>query len=1341
MKVVVPRSVTVAASAQGRDDEAYLQNQLGPRPLHEFRQRAAWVLLGEPGAGKSQALRYEAQAVGGKYLRLSQFIHDDPAPDWHGCPLFLDGLDEIRAGGSSGSLLAQLRRRLNTLGNPPFRLACRAADWRGASDSGELEGIHQEKILALQLEPLRPEDIAQLLAENHGVSDPADFMGKAESLGFSELLGNPYTLGLLAKAFAAGGTWPGSRRQTFELACFELVKEPNREHRDAQRASPLAPEALVQAAGQLCAVLLLSGKTGLALDMDAATEDFLPLTSFNPPDLSHARQALDTCLFVPEGEERLVPNHRSVAEFLGARWLGQQVDRHGLPLGRLLNLLLGKDGKTVAGLRGLYGWLAALCVGARRALVQADPLTVAVYGDAAELTPEDKKTVFEGLRQEASYTGFRRDGLRHHEFSGLVSPELAPYFLQLLKEAGREDSEQAFVDCVLEALGGAAPIPGLKDALRTTLDDPSWWPRVHSSALVAWLKQAPEPEAVLALLKAVAEGRVVDEDEELLGLLLAHAYPSLMGPEELFAYFRSPKNPRLIGQCRYFWERTLADVAPTAQLPALMAHLPQIGDSAGYEEQDRFCTMAGALLARALESFGCSVSGSVLRAWLRLGQEHEHYWEDRNWYREASAWLSRHPEQYKAVLKSNLDHWWAAGIADKTYLDAMSGLSGVEVPGDLGRWCVEQAGCSAIETLSRAYIQLAARCLLQPSGNEGLALEALEAWASESPGRDIFKTELLSSNLEMNDWRPRSLKRKETAERKKAEATAEITPLLGAITSGAANPSLLDYLACAWVRNDKQTPEEYLARQYANSATLYPAALSGIKACLGRKDIPSAGQIFELVANGSRYFLSTPVQVGATLLWNENPGAVMALPEATLASLLAFHLTWPMGKEPPWLEYLLALKPGLVAELMKAYVAINHKHKNTSFHIPSALADDPRYEAVARLIVPEMLATFPLRPNSQRLNDLHTLLLTALRYRLPGLEMTLRAKVEAKSVDVAAKIYWLGAGLLLNPEAWEEALWQFIGASSQRARHLAHFLRGQYWRRGMLSMELTAKSLGALIELLAPHAVLDWGRMNDGAVTEAVNLGDQVRGFITQLGNLASDLAADEIRRLQGVSGLAKLKHYLAAAFHDLRLKQREREFRYLTVNQVAEVLSNQAPSCAADMAALILDALDDIARELHAENDDGFRHFWNVEKKLPSGRRDENLCRDEVLERLRSRLQLQGVTCQPEVDQPNDKRADIGTYYRNEFFIPIEIKCDDNPSLWTGLKSQLMGQYTLGQRSQGHGIYLVLWFGGSQLPPVRDGGRQVTSPQDLQARLTGILSPEEQARISVRVWDVSWPK
>ena len=89
--------------------------------------------IAEPGAGKTTAFKTEAASRGGTYVTVRAFQTFDDRPQWHDTMLFLDGLDESRAGTEDGRTpLDDIRNRLDHLERPRFRLSCRWADWMAA---------------------------------------------------------------------------------------------------------------------------------------------------------------------------------------------------------------------------------------------------------------------------------------------------------------------------------------------------------------------------------------------------------------------------------------------------------------------------------------------------------------------------------------------------------------------------------------------------------------------------------------------------------------------------------------------------------------------------------------------------------------------------------------------------------------------------------------------------------------------------------------------------------------------------------------------------------------------------------------------------------------------------------------------------------------------------------------------------------------------------------------------------------------------------------------------------------------------------------------------------------
>lgn len=1329
------------------------EKSLPENPIHqmeELRDQAAWVLLGEPGAGKSEAFGMEARATGALCISIAKFLSDDPDPKWAGITLFLDGLDETRASGGDRSTLLKVRAHLRKLGNPKFRIACRAADWFGSTDSQAVSDASPDGCLAIfALEPLSDTEIKEILRKNHAVADPDDFVEQASNRGIDGLLNNPQTLRLLAEAIR-DGQWPNTRQETFELACRKLADEDSKVHRDQRRAQAIPVERVLAAAGQLCAVLLLSDKSGLALDAENADQYFPCIDDFGPEDLALARLAAGRKLFRPstDGEERVVPSHRSIAEYLAAKWLAEQIDQRGLPLGRVLNLFLGRDDRTTAGLRGLYGWLALHCQAARQRLIEADPLTVIVYGDVKPMSLEDKRKLLSGLRQEArQHVAFRWEIPSATPFGALADPGLADEFSVALSTSERDDASQAYADCVLDILGEGEPIAELAMTIKAVVVDSSWWPRVRREALENWLKLMPPPKEAIALLDAINDHRLDDADDELTGQLLRYLYPANIGAERLLRYLHAPKERNLIGGFSMFFSYELPQIAPASHLPILLDQLAERTDLA-FSDEVEFSfdcrRMLGGLVSRGIEIHGDLISDECLYRWLGIGADK--YGETRREKEHLQAiaqWLKDRPERYKAVLALCYKHCEGSEHVRSCIYTQEYRLQGATLPDDLGLWHLEQASSVTNDELAYIHAGEALYALNSQRACAGLSLKNINVWAKNNPERKSWLHSML--HPETPEWQREDEARTQARKLKHAEQKRQrcinLSKHLPAIRDGYAASGILHELAGVWMDHytdtHGKTPLERFDSYCENGPEILDAAESGFFHCPERTDLPSITEIIDLSTKGREHYIRKPCLIGMELRWQKGATFVDELGDDSLRRMFAFRLTYGADNTPEWFTHFVEGRPALLAEVLTEYAVTTLKARRDFISGIYPLANDPIYSSVARLAVPAILAAFPVRARSPQLSQLDYLLKAALRYSTDQLARLIENKLAAKGMDAAQRVYWLTTAMLLDPPRYESELWKYIGKSWTRANHLCAFISDRF--TGLSSdYVLSAGTLGKLIELLSPHA--EFERMS-GIVTATMQRGENIRAMVTRLGASASGDAEREIERLLALPALRKLKFTLESARHQLKLKQRETAFRFPLMASVAQILANRAPANSADLAAMALDYLDEIAYEIRNDNNDGIGDFWNIENKKNTGKRDENSCRNVLLSRLRDHFSFAGIQCEPEKDYSNDKRADICLSYRNEFELPIEIKRDDNRSLWTALRSQLMAQYAILPKASGFGIYLVLWFGQGDLPPAKDGGKKPVSAQELQARLEAQLDPEERRCVFVRVLDVSWPK
>ncbi|KAB0331010.1 DNA repair protein RadA [Janthinobacterium sp. PLB04] len=96
--------------------------------IGSLRERQCYVLLGEPGSGKSTVLMQEAYATAGVCMTVRDFLVTPPTfPD---TAVYLDALDEYRSDGSSTDRVCTLAAAMVSAKIARWRLSCRAEDWR-----------------------------------------------------------------------------------------------------------------------------------------------------------------------------------------------------------------------------------------------------------------------------------------------------------------------------------------------------------------------------------------------------------------------------------------------------------------------------------------------------------------------------------------------------------------------------------------------------------------------------------------------------------------------------------------------------------------------------------------------------------------------------------------------------------------------------------------------------------------------------------------------------------------------------------------------------------------------------------------------------------------------------------------------------------------------------------------------------------------------------------------------------------------------------------------------------------------------------------------------------------
>ena len=855
MSHIVPRTCTTVPS-----DGAQQRKEARSRPLADFRSAPAYVLLGDPGSGKSTSFEAERDALGDEACLVTArdflALNLDTHPEWHGRTLFIDGLDEVRAGGGDARTpFDALRGRLDALGRPRFRLSCREADWLGTNDRNNLARVSRDAgLTVLRLDPLTNENVEEILDARSGIEDAPSFIVTAREKGVAGFLDNPQSLTMLADVVTSGGGWPEGRLQLFEQACRLALREQNEEHRVAGTVSGAVatPEDdLLDAAGRLCAVLLVSGAAGCATVPDREDADHPELGRCTPEYRGHCRQAVSTNLFEAVAEGRFRPIHRHVAEFLAGRYLARLIDgegqggrrgRCGVPTRRVVALMSGHDGGVVTEHRGLSAWLAALCRPARNEFIERDPIGVGLYGDIGEFSVREKHDLLAALERVSSRNlGFGSSAA----FASLATSAMRPAIEEILRDAAREPEHQSFVGIVLDVLCHGSNLPELADTLHALARDSTWSPDVNALALEAFLEHCPDGEKKTDRLKTLLvdahAGRIPDPLEEMRGILLSRLYPRHVAPAEVWSYLVAPEGPARFGSYWSFWTHQIPDESSDEEVLDLLDGLRRksLNVRSALESRHNARETPTRLLARALHSRGDVTGTRRLYEWLRAGvlAVHDGAWEHYHSVRDIRRWLEHRPDVQKAVLMEGLRDCAASGDFRRQAFQLRNCLYGARRMSDFGLWCLKQAVSKADTSLTVAEYLLweAFQAHNDGQGNEGLSLDVLMA--------HVRQNQKLSPG-----WQ--RMVRSRTEQQREDEWLAHVRCRAIELTENRAEAALLFRMARAYFGNFVDFRAEDGPRSVQNllrgDALLTRAVLEGLRGTIDRPELPDVGEILDL---------------------------------------------------------------------------------------------------------------------------------------------------------------------------------------------------------------------------------------------------------------------------------------------------------------------------------------------------------------------------------------------------------------------------------------------------------------------------------------------------------------
>lgn len=1372
MKYFVERTCTVVRERENEPDratESLLAQEPDSRPLESFRDKPAYVLLGSPGSGKTEAFKHEAKKDGVEPITARDFLTFDPDPACQDHTLYIDGLDETRAGSADGRTpFDGIRARLQALGCPRFRLSCREADWFGANDRGRLRAVAPNgDVRVLRLDPLSDQGIHDLLDRNLGHEDPPGFVESARQRGIDGLLGNPLNLKMLAAA-VDDEEWPRTKSETFDMACRKLVSEANPEHQIAWRGTADST-ALLDAAGDLCAVLLLAGKAGVTLPGTAPDANHPRLEDVPRGGRELLRRVVGTSLFTLSGEGRLVPAHRQLAEFLAARWIADLIDE-GLPVRRALSLMTGFDGGIISEFRGLAAWLAAQSKVARAEVIERDPVGTVLHGDVQDFSTLEKRLVLQTLNVETDRNPWLvgSTGL-DSPLGGLARPELEDDFLQALTDPARNEAHESFVLLILQAVRAGAPMPGLAEPLMAIVRDASWWMTLRCAALEAYLRARQDDPAVAGVLRRLLDdvytGAVATRNDDLLGTLLTELYPDDLPVADLIGYLREPARRNLWTRYGVFWTDDLREKSTIGQmiqlLDLLKGPMERVRSESGGSPRsiDLVVRPPVVLLRHLLEHSPESVSREQLSHWLDfagwLGRELRYSYGDvigdAEFFR---IWLGENPGAQKAIIENGV----RTCPKDRRFRVCMyhvtRSLFEANPPPDYGVWCADRALAESNDEVADWFVWEAAGFVHKAKVQE---LDHRAEVAGRLRG-DVRLTERFEGRLAVLEHERRFDEEPDNTRRaERSPNDGRFDDLRGWVKANAAvlhgnecRPDALHELATAYLNGFSdvrgETPEERLRFLLGPDDDLLGAAMAGLRGTIHRKDLPTWTEVLELAAEGRSHYLAYPFIVGLEEVSRTTDGGDFRLSDLQIRLALAVHFAVPRrrhldGSEGPprWLRHCLACAPDTVAEVWARCARAQLRKGETWLEDSHRLARQPEYAQLAKVASVSLLKAFPVRCTAGQLPILRSLLEAATSHgsKTQFLEL-IATKLAYRSMNPGQRVYWLTAGFFVRSETYGDRLESYVSGNSRRIQRFVEMLNAI---PSALVVLWDATVLERLIRLIGPYSVAPPTTGRVYSVTWTIQADRTLHVIIDRLAEDTSDAAGKALESLAADDRLVTWRSKLLDRLHRQKSVRREAAYAHPRLEQVAEVLDNGRPTNAGDLAALTNDLLIQSARKIRDGATSDWRQYWNVDGyNRPKTPKPEDACRDALLSALEQALAPLEVEATAEGRYADDKRSDIRLSVPG-YNVPIEIKRSCHDDWWSAIKTQLIAKYTRDPGSDGYGIYLVFWFGEVEgCRPKPASGRKPKSPDALQQALLDSLSDSERRKISVCVIDVSTP-
>lgn len=1300
------------------------------------------VLLGEPGAGKTYLFKNASQHENGNFTTARNFtIYADKS--YTNKPVYIDALDEKRSRSEQPDSIGEIIRHIKQINPSKVRLSCRVADWLGETDLEIFKPYFEANggYCVVVLEALTEGEIDQILSGKN-IDNPLEFREQAYNKGVSALLNNPQTLIMLADS-VKNGQWPKTKKELYENATELLLTE----HNDKHKRKPLADftsSQLKDAAGAACAVLLIADVKGISLLKGRHSYAEIPY-----PDSEAVLAALTRQAFVTIDQEQVNYSHRTIAEYLAACWLVKSI-REGLPVSRVCSWLC-VDSYPAPELRGLYAWLVQLLPEHADALMAGDPYGVLVLGDVSCLSLSGRKSLLNALvKLSEKDPWFRAQDWTSEPLGALSVPEMADEFKAILS---REPRQFHLRSVVLNAISYGEQQPELKDELLQIFCDDN---ATYSERCLAFLALTHAvPDGKKFIVQATKEFQISTDNLRLKGEVMARIYKGHYNVEDIAQLISDHVNHHdlKIYSIEGLW--SLGFDLPLQELPELLDRLTQI-DSDKYGQNSDVLHFIYEILKRVLLSKD-GIDANRLWLWLsklKFSPGYIRRSKDviRDWFVENQQYVKT---LFDIALRehNDLTNIWGFWHDFQEIISYEFDIE--QIINSTFSLIAEKEFCNEKEQF---IFELALNLTVWRTTNLARFNLLFDYGFSHPELADVL---LRSCQSDVPDWRWKSISQKITNKKKQQDAQqktlSDFEQALDLIRTGQ-HLGWLAWLADVYFARFTDVdrtlePEKRLEQQLGEQNV--GVALEGLQAVLNRDDLPTPLEIANLYSQNKYQHWWYSILAGMSECWSKQDDLTI-YSEQVLKAALALNLLFPsfyrtegnniQQIEPDWQQALFQHKPELVQAVYLEIIEILLKTKKEYVQGIRDLCQHLQLTNNRAEIVLRLLTNYPNAPSQ----ELETLLLTAITPPEIKDELLLLIQSVLKPhtrVRLRQKMLWLSIGFLIDFEKFKDAVIHYAAKRESFIWTLISVIdharsdddKNQPYKFSAAQFDFVIRLVGKRFPDAEHPTGVRCGAQNPWDAAEFV------KNRINQLSTQIDDESISVLNHLIHEPLLSSYRDYLKHAVANQAALHRKQLFVQPNWQQAVGALLNGKPANIADLHALTIEHLKDVANRVRAENTDVFKIFWNEADSYDKFKpKSENSCRNRLIELLKLKFDSLEINVEPEGHMVIDKRADIVLLNSVKQKLPIEVKRDYHADLWTACENQLDRLYTRDPRAQGYGIYLVFWFGDKRprsMPKPPNSLPKPNTAQELENALQSLIKADDQNRLAVVVIDVTRPE